>query len=152
MLHSCRDSKQVFNWSALWVSPFFANGDVETWRPGSATRRADDGKCEAHWRRTGILGVIRFYHYHCLPALQNLRTIHLFPPHQAAPVTQRPVTCSSLLVVDPKTRKIEEAEGWDYGVKKRRCHSSRMGGRERYSEGSMPNVVRVDRPRAPSLL
>ena len=34
---------------------------------------------------------------------------------------QRPVPCSILFVVDPKTRRIEEvSEGVDYGVKKRR--------------------------------
>lgn len=48
---------------------------------------------------------------------------------------QRPVTCSLLFVVDPKTRKIEEVgEGVDYGVKKRR------GG----SIGSQAGVVSKD--------
>lgn len=37
---------------------------------------------------------------------------------------QRPVQCSVLFVVDPKSRKIEEVgEGVDYGVKKRRVGS-----------------------------
>ncbi|KAK0458468.1 FYVE zinc finger-domain-containing protein [Desarmillaria tabescens] len=37
---------------------------------------------------------------------------------------QRPVQCSTLFVVDPKSRKIEEVgEGVDYGVKKRRVGS-----------------------------
>lgn len=38
---------------------------------------------------------------------------------------QRPVLCSILFVVDPKTRRIEEVgEGVDYGVRKRRTSSA----------------------------
>jgi len=48
---------------------------------------------------------------------------------------QRPVSCSLLFVVDPKTKQIEEVgEGVDYGVRKRPSSAPQGKGKEREDE------------------